>query len=110
MKLSFGNMTIELNVFNACKQMRDDGLDFEEIDMIEAIVQESLAESVDPNSFCPFEFDLLKSLNIEDNIVQIASSVWNPKNEELVPSGSKSLPSQVRPPKPELKPLPIDLK
>ena len=110
MKLSFGNMTIELNIFNACKQMRDDGPDFEEIDMIEAIVQESLAEFADPNSLCPFESDLPNSLNIEDDIVQMASSVWNPKNEELVPSGSKSLPSQVRPPKPELKPLPIDLK
>eukprot|EP00268_Persea_americana_P058711 TRINITY_DN71321_c0_g1_i1.p1 TRINITY_DN71321_c0_g1~~TRINITY_DN71321_c0_g1_i1.p1 ORF type:complete len:225 (+),score=43.64 TRINITY_DN71321_c0_g1_i1:709-1383(+) len=110
MKLSFGNMTIELNLFNACKQMQDDSPDFEEIDMIEAIVQESLVESADSNSLGTFESDLPNFHDIEDDIVQMANSVWNPKNEEIVPSGSKSLPSQVRPSKPELKPLPVDLK
>ena len=67
-------------------------------------------ESTDPSSLGPFESDLPNSPDIIDDIVQMANSVWNPKNEELVPSRSKSLPSQVRPPKPELKPLPVDLK
>ena len=49
MKLSFGNITIELNIFNVCKQMRDDGPDFEQVDLIESIVQETLEESPDSN-------------------------------------------------------------
>ena len=34
MKLSFGNMTLEMNVFNICKQPRDDN-DLQEVDFIE---------------------------------------------------------------------------
>jgi hypothetical protein len=36
-KLSFGNMTLEMNVFNICKQPRDDN-DLQEVDLIEELV------------------------------------------------------------------------
>ena len=49
MKLSFGNMTIELNIFNVCKQMRDDDNDFEEVVFVGTIVQETLIDSSDSN-------------------------------------------------------------
>jgi hypothetical protein len=37
MKLSFGNMTLEMNVFNICKQHGDDN-DLQEVDFIEKLV------------------------------------------------------------------------
>jgi hypothetical protein len=36
-KLSFGNMTLEMNVFNICKQPKDD-TDLQEVDLIEELV------------------------------------------------------------------------
>ena len=37
LKLSFGNMTLELNIFNTCKQIRD-GEDVHEVNLIETII------------------------------------------------------------------------
>jgi len=37
MKLSFANMTLEMNIFNICKQLRDDS-DLQEVDLIEELV------------------------------------------------------------------------
>jgi len=37
MKLSFENMTLKMNVFNICKQPRDDK-DLQEVDVIEKLV------------------------------------------------------------------------
>ena len=37
MKLSFRNMTLEMNIFNICKQPEDDD-DLQEVDFIEKLV------------------------------------------------------------------------
>jgi len=37
MKLSFGNMTLKMNIFNICKQLEDDN-DLQEVDVIEELV------------------------------------------------------------------------
>jgi hypothetical protein len=39
MKLSFGNMTLEMNIFNICKQPGDDN-DLQEVDFIEKLVHD----------------------------------------------------------------------
>jgi len=39
MKLSFENMTLEMNIFNICKQLGDDG-DLQEVDFIEKLVHD----------------------------------------------------------------------
>jgi hypothetical protein len=39
MKLSFGNMILEMNIFNICKQPRDDNY-FQEVDFIEKLVHD----------------------------------------------------------------------
>ena len=44
LKLSFGNMTLELNIFNNCKQTRDEE-DVHEVHLIEAIVQDQTLET-----------------------------------------------------------------
>ena len=53
---------------------------------------------------------LANFIDTPDDTVNIVNTAWKAQFEELVPTGTKSLPSQVRPPKPELKPLPMDLR
>ena len=63
LKLSFRNMILELNIFNTCKQPRDEE-DVHEVDLIETLVQEQFNKTCfsDPleaslvNS-CDFNFD-----------------------------------------------------
>ena len=55
LKLSFGNMTLEFNIFNTCKQTRDEE-DVHEVNLIETIVQDQTLEICLVNS-CDFNFD-----------------------------------------------------
>ena len=55
LKLSFGNMTLKLNIFNAYKQTRDEE-DVHEVNLIETIVQDQTLETCLVNS-CDFNFD-----------------------------------------------------
>ena len=53
MNLSFGNMTLELNVFNMCKQLHhyeDNDNENEEIDLIEPIIEEHIQDENFTNS------------------------------------------------------------
>ena len=53
MKLTFGNMTLELNVFNLCKQPPDQDEGIEEVDLIDSIVEEHVEGSTyDPLKNC----------------------------------------------------------
>jgi hypothetical protein len=45
MKLSFGNMTLEMNIFNICKQPGDDN-DLQEVDSIEELVYDQLESTL----------------------------------------------------------------
>jgi hypothetical protein len=51
MKLSFGNMTLEMNIFNICKQPGDDN-DLQEVDLIEILVYDQFE-----STFSKIEFD-----------------------------------------------------
>jgi len=42
MKLSFGNLTLEMNIFNMCKQPEDDN-DLQEVDFIEKLVHDQFS-------------------------------------------------------------------
>ena len=55
LKLSFSNMTLELNIFNTCKQTRDEE-DVHEVNLIETIVQDQTLETCLVNS-CDFNFN-----------------------------------------------------
>ena len=50
LKLSFGNMTFELNIFNTCKQPRDED-DVHEFNLIETLDQEQFNKTcfLDPS-------------------------------------------------------------
>jgi hypothetical protein len=50
MKLSFANMTLEMNIFNICKQLRDDS-DLQEVDLIEELVYDQFESTLSKTEF-----------------------------------------------------------
>ena len=120
MTLSFGNMTVNLNIFNVLKGMGDEE-DIGEINMVDSVVQKYLdnVSHDDPLKSClvspswdeevtTLESEFLHSI-IEHNVV-LEVNGWAPKFEPFPPNEDKALPSEERPPKLELKPLPKHLK
>jgi hypothetical protein len=54
MKLSFGNMTLEMNIFNICKQLGDDN-DLQEVDLIEELVYDQFESTLSKIEFDEYE-------------------------------------------------------
>ena len=112
LKLSFGNMTLELNIFNTCKKTRDEE-DVYEVNLIETIVQDQTLETCLVNS-CDFNFD--ENFEIAyihcllESAQELEVSNWKLKYEELPPCEIKLLPSNKQVPKWKLKLWPNDLK
>jgi len=50
MKLSFGNMTLEMNIFNICKQLGDDN-DLQKVDFIEELVYDQFESTLSKTDF-----------------------------------------------------------
>ena len=120
MILSFGNMTVNLNIFNVIKEIGDDE-DVCEVNMIEYVVQNYVdhVSYDDPLKSClvspscgeeltTSKVEFLHSI-IEHNEVMEANG-WAPRFEKLPPIEDRVLPSKEQPPKFELKPLPSHLK
>ena len=120
MTLSFGNMTVNLNIFNVIKKMGDEE-DVCEVNMVDSVVQKYLdnVSYDDPLMSClvspswdeevtTSESEFLYSI-IEHNEV-LEANRWAPKFEPLPPIEDRALPSEELPPKLELKPLPSHLK
>ena len=120
MTLSFGNMTINSNIFNVIKEMRDEE-DVCKVNMIDYVVQKYVGNVSydDPLMAClvptswveevtTYESEFLHSI-IEHSEVLEANG-WAPKFEPLPPIEDRVLPSEESPPKLELKPLPSHLK
>jgi hypothetical protein len=105
MKISFGNMTVELNIFHIRKQP----LDYDQMNqvcLIEEILDEVIDESSieDPLEACLAQFgedlDLDKLMEQAEALLETAPLESKEKKETAVPD----------PPKKELKPLPDSLK
>ena len=120
MTLSFGNMTVNLNIFNVIKGMEDEE-DMCEINMVDSVVQKYLnnVSHDDPLKSCmvsqnwdeevtTLESEFLHSIIEHKDVLEVNG--WTPKFEPLPPNVDKTLPSEERPPKLELKPLPTHLK
>ncbi|KAH9671201.1 hypothetical protein KPL70_017267 [Citrus sinensis] len=119
MQLSFGNMTMELNIFNIAKQPHnaDDGI--VDVDLIETIVDNTFLSNLsdDPLQTClthfGFDFDIDRSVDEVNALLDSAPSMdtnkWKSRVEQLAPSEKKLIPSLESPPKLELKPLPNTL-
>jgi hypothetical protein len=54
MKLSFGNMTLKMNIFNICKQPGDDN-DLQEVDLIEKLVYDQFESTLSKTEFDEYE-------------------------------------------------------
>ena len=120
MTLSFGNMTVNLNIFNVIKGMGDEE-DVCEVNMVDSVVQKFLdnVSCDDPLKSClvspswdeevtTLESEFLHSIIEHNEVLEVNG--WAPKFEPLPPNEDKALPSEERPPKLELKPLPTHLK
>ena len=120
MTLSFGNMTVNLNIFNVIKGMGDEE-DMCEINMVDSVVQKYLdnVSHDDPLKSClvspnwdeevtTLESEFLHSIIEHKDVFEVNG--WAPKFEPLPPNEDKTLPSGEKPPKLELKPLPTHLK
>ena len=96
MTLSFGNMTINLNIFNVIKGMRDEE-DFCEVNMVDYVVQKYLdnVSYDDPLMSClvnpswveevtTFESEFLYSIIEHNEVLEVNG--WAPKFEPLPPS------------------------
>jgi hypothetical protein len=103
-KLSFGNMTLKMNIFNIYKQPGDDN-DLQEVDFIEKLVHGQFQ-----TTSSEIEIDESDDLQMVYFQEESKTSNWRPKIEELPPRSIESIPSIVQPPKPDLKPLPFNLK
>jgi hypothetical protein len=105
MKISFGNMTVELNIFDVSKQTLENN-EIGRVCLIEEIMEETVEESSieDPLEACFAQFeedlDLDKLLEQEDAMLEFAPLESSEEEEAEVPE----------PPKKELKPLPNNLK
>ena len=120
MTLSFGNMTVNLNIFNVIKGMGDEK-DMCEVNMVDSVVQKYL-ENVshdDPLKSClvssswdeevtTLDSEFLHSIIEHNEVLEVNG--WAPIFEPLPPNEDKALPYEERPPKLELKPLPTHLK
>jgi len=104
MKLSFGNMTLEMNIFNICKQPRDDN-DLQEVDFIEKLVHDQFQTTSS-------ETQIDESDNLQMVYFQEESKTynWRPQIEELPPRSIESIPSSAQPPELDLKSLTFNLK
>ena len=118
LNISFGNMTLELNVFNVCKQPGED-TDVHEVDVIEELVHEQLINStfLEPSKDYLVESESVsipRTSNVDLMLnpfqVQDGKHYWKQKFEELPSLINGTVSSAVQPPRLDLKPLPSDLK
>ena len=120
MTLSFGNMAVNLNIFNVIKGMGDED-EVCEVNMVDFVVQKYLDNVLhdDPLTSClvspswdeevtTLESEFLHSIIEHKEVLEVNG--WVPKFEPLPLNEDKALPSEERPPKLELKPLPSHLK
>jgi hypothetical protein len=89
MKLLFGNMTLEMNIFNICKQPRDDN-DSQEVDFTEKLVHDQF--QITSSEIEIDEYDDLQMVYIQE---ESKANSWRPKIEELPSRAIESIPSSV---------------
>ena len=120
MTLSFGNMTVNLNIFNVIKGMGDEE-DVCEVNMVDSMVHKYLdnVSHDDPLMSClvspiwdekvtTSESEFLHSIIEHNEVLEVNG--WAHKFEPIPPIEDKALPSEERAPKLELKPLSSHLK
>jgi hypothetical protein len=93
-----------MNVFNICKQPKDDN-DLQEVDFIEKLVYDQF-ETTSSEA----EFNESEDLQMVYFQEESKASNWRLKIKEFPPRAIELIPSSVQPPKLDLKSLPFNLK
>ncbi|GFZ06460.1 hypothetical protein Acr_18g0006300 [Actinidia rufa] len=123
LKLSFGNMAVELNMFHASRQL-EDFEDVREVNLMDSIVQKHFERQniEDPlarmlifsEGLDCLEIEEGRDVLLEDNGLEtctvMAAGQWTPTFEPLIPNPIKPQPSELEAPTPERKLLPSTLK
>ena len=120
MKLLFRNITLELNVFNMCKQLHEED-ENEEANVIKTILSNcvqtgsnlDLLEIFLVNSFessMHLDHDISNICSLLDYSQRMENKGWRQRFKELPPCSSITMPSSIQSPMLELKLLPSDLK
>ncbi|KAH9801431.1 hypothetical protein KPL71_001027 [Citrus sinensis] len=119
MQLSFGNITMELNIFNIAKQPHNEDDGIVDVDLIETIVDDTFLSNLSDDSlqtcltYFGFDFDIDRSVDevnaLLDSTLSMDTNKWKSRVEQLAPSEKKLIPLSESPPKLELKPLPNTL-
>ena len=107
MQLTFGNMTLELNIFHLSKRhMHSEEDDCEEVCMIDAILEEQANEQQVQDVLAPELSECLGEQQ-EPQCMSLVQGYWNRKKEilPLLTGDEPREPQQL-----ELKPLPVELK
>ena len=107
MQLTFGNMTLELNIFHLSKRhMHSEEDDCEEVCMIDAILEEQANEQQVQDVLTPELSECLGEQQ-EPQCMSLVQGYWNRKKEilPLLTGDEPREPQQL-----ELKPLPVELK
>ncbi|XP_058092416.1 uncharacterized protein LOC131238836, partial [Magnolia sinica] len=118
MTMSFGNLTLESNIFFNNGSNSEDDDDFHDINMIDSFVEDTtpLTLSSDHLETClahshDFDDDMIReTCALLDTAPVLEVNRWRPQFEELPQTDVVPLPSNLKPPKLDLKPLPSDLK
>uniref|UniRef100_A0A2N9FSQ6 RNA-directed DNA polymerase n=1 Tax=Fagus sylvatica TaxID=28930 RepID=A0A2N9FSQ6_FAGSY len=128
MKITFGSMTAELNIFNVMRQQLEDD-ECHYVNLIDTVVQEEFnrncfsdpLETLLTNSVNSYDIEhdaklteicsLLDSSQVlEEKQVMAVNEPWRPRFEELPETEKKPMPSSEEIPQLELKPLPNGFK
>ncbi|KAH9801963.1 hypothetical protein KPL71_001215 [Citrus sinensis] len=119
MQLSFGNMTMELNIFNIAKQPYNANDGIVDVDLIEALVDNTFLSNLSDDPLQTYlthfglDFDIDRSVDdvnaLLDSALSMDTNKWKSRVKQLAPSEKKRIPSSESPPKLELKPLPNTL-
>ena len=107
MQLTFGNMTLELNIFHLGKRhMHSEGGDFEEVCILETILEEQ-ANQQQVQDILTLELSECIEEQHEPQEVSFMQGYWR-RRTEILPLLTGNEPKE--PQKIELKPLPVELK
>ena len=80
MQLSFGNMTLELNIFHLCKQLGSSDYDEQEVVcLIGQVVEENWSDLHTWKAEENLLVDQSEGKNIVENIPKLAKTIWEPK-------------------------------
>jgi hypothetical protein len=90
--LSFGNMTLKMNVFNICKQPGDDN-NLQEVNFIQKLVYDQFE-----NTSSEIVFNKSENLQMVYFQEKSKASNWRPKIKELPPRSIESIPSDANQP------------